>query len=36
MGMVCVIGSITCLITALTTLPALLIVSRSGRSRRPS
>jgi hypothetical protein len=29
MGLVCVLGSITCLITALTTLPALMIVVRS-------
>jgi uncharacterized protein len=33
MGMVCVIGSITCLITALTTLPALLIVTGPRRPR---
>jgi predicted RND superfamily exporter protein len=33
MGMVCVIGSITCLITALTTLPALMIVTHSRQSR---
>jgi hypothetical protein len=29
MGILCVIGSLTCLITALTTLPALLIVTRT-------
>ena len=29
MGLVCVIGSVTCLITALTTLPALMIVTRT-------
>jgi uncharacterized protein len=34
MGMVCVIGSITCLITALTTLPALLIVTHTRQARR--
>ncbi|PYQ10396.1 MAG: hypothetical protein DMH00_11375, partial [Acidobacteria bacterium] len=34
MGLVCVIGSITCLITALTTLPALMIVTHSWKSRR--
>ena len=34
MGIVCVIGSITCLITALTTLPALMIVTHTWRSRR--
>jgi hypothetical protein len=34
MGKVCVIGSITCLVTALTTLPALLILTR-GRAARP-
>jgi predicted RND superfamily exporter protein len=34
MGMVCVIGSITCLITALTTLPALLIVTHGRPVRR--
>ena len=34
MGMVCVIGSITCLITALTTLPALMIVTHTLRTRR--
>ncbi|TFG88593.1 MAG: hypothetical protein E4H17_02115, partial [Gemmatimonadales bacterium] len=34
MGIVCVIGSITCLITALTTLPALMIVTHTWKSRR--
>jgi predicted RND superfamily exporter protein len=34
MGMVCVIGSITCLVTALTTLPALLLLTGSPRPRR--
>jgi hypothetical protein len=34
MGIVCVIGSITCLITALTTLPALMIVTHTRQSRR--
>jgi len=33
MGVVCVIGSITCLLTALTTLPAMMIVTHSRRSR---
>jgi predicted RND superfamily exporter protein len=34
MGMVCVIGSFTCLITALTTLPALMILTRTGLTPR--
>jgi len=34
MGMVCVIGSITCLITALTTLPALLLLTGPSRPSR--
>ena len=34
MGLVCVIGSITCLITALTTLPALMVVTHSWKERR--
>jgi uncharacterized protein len=34
MGMVCVIGSITCLVTALTTLPALLLLTASPRPPR--
>ena len=33
MGLVCVIGSITCLITALTTLPALMVATQSWKSR---
>jgi hypothetical protein len=34
MGKVCVLGSITCLITALTTLPALLILTRGRAAHR--
>jgi predicted RND superfamily exporter protein len=34
MGLVCVIGSITCLITALTMLPALMILTRTGLTPR--
>ena len=34
MGIVCVVGSITCLITALTTLPALMVVTHSWKERR--
>ena len=34
MGLVCVIGSITCLITSLTTLPALMVVTHSWKSRK--
>lgn len=34
MGLVCVVGSITCLITALTTLPALMVVTHSWKARR--
>jgi uncharacterized protein len=33
MGLVCVIGSITCLITALTTLPAMMVLTHSWKSR---
>lgn len=34
MGLVCVIGSITCLITALTTLPAMMVLTHSWKSRK--
>jgi predicted RND superfamily exporter protein len=34
MGLVCVIGSITCLITALTTLPAMMVMTHSWKSRK--
>ncbi len=34
MGLVCTIGSFTCLITALTTLPALMILTRTGLAPR--
>jgi len=36
MGIVSAIGSITCLITALTALPALMILTRTGARRRRS
>jgi predicted RND superfamily exporter protein len=34
MGLVCMIGSITCLITALTTLPAMMVMTHSWKSRK--
>jgi uncharacterized protein len=34
MGIVCVIGSVTCLVTALTTLPALMILTKTRVARR--